>query len=252
MLGKLVSLAEVLGTVRTENPEQDSVGVAFRNSIADVVEAVEASLGFTVDFPHVGAAYGIEPAGRLLPPETPEQIYAALRLRAAVEAHVPAGEGRHVVEIGGGYGAMAYWFLRMMDVRYTVVDLPIINVLQGYFLAEALGHDNVSLLGEPPRTVTVVPNTSLDAIQMPVSAVANKDSMPEIPEPAVVDYLEWTKRIRSAVFWSYNQEAAFPVDGTPQTVVPEVVARVGGLTRVDRELSFLRRGYAIETYDVDR
>lgn len=44
---------------------------------------------------------------------------------------------------------MAYWLLRMSNLRYTIVDLPLINVLQGYFLSQALGPSKVSLHGEP-------------------------------------------------------------------------------------------------------
>jgi hypothetical protein len=248
-MDKLVALAEALGTVRTENPEQGPVGSALRGGLDELVAAMEDRLGLSLDFPPVGAAYGVVAGGRLITPETPDQVYGAARLRDVIEAYLPpADEPPRIVEIGGGYGGMAYWLLQMVDARYVIVDLPIVGVLQGYFLAQALGHDAVALHGEPPARVTIVPNHALASVQAPVDILANKDSLPEIPLDAAVGYLEWARSACRGAFYSNNQEGAAVFDGVAQNVVCELVERVGGFTRVRRDASWLRRGYVEEVY----
>ncbi len=249
-LSKVASLAESQGCARVENPEQGSIGLAFSDGgIETLMEKLEATLGVSLNFPEVGAAYGLMAAGRMITPDTPDQVYAARRLLDAIDTHLDQAERPpRIVEIGGGYGAMAYWLQQMRALPYVIVDLPIVNVLQGYFLAEALGHSQVSLYGEPPRAVTITPDHALRDIQPPVTVLANKDSMPEISRSALVGYLTWARSVCQGIVYSYNQEAAAPFDGIPQNVVPDIVAGIGGFTRIRRDPSWLRRGYVEEIY----
>jgi hypothetical protein len=249
-VSKLTSLGEALGATAVENPEQGAVAVGLSGGLESLVDGIEAALGITIDFPDVGAAYGVLASGRLITPDTPDQIYGAARLLAAIGLHLPdaAATPPRVVEIGGGYGGMAYWFLRLRTAPYTIVDLPVVNVIQGYFLAQALGHDAVALYGEPAGAVTILPDHALADIPQPFDVLANKDSMPEIPREALLNYLAWARTGCSGLFYSYNQEARAVVDGAPQSVVSEALAQTGGFTRVRRDPSWLRRGYAEEIY----
>jgi hypothetical protein len=248
-MNKLVALAEAIGAVRVENPEQGRVGSALRAGLDDIVDGIEAQLGLSLDFPGVGAAYGVVAAGRLITPESPDQLYGAARLRDVIDAYVPSSdEPTRIVEIGGGYGGMAYWLLRMIEARYVIVDLPIVGVLQGYFLSQALGHDAVALYGESPAQVTIVPDHALASVQRPFDVLANKDSLPEIPVDAALGYLEWARVAGIGVFYSYNHESAVVFDGAAQNVVSELVERVGGFARVRRDASWLRRGYVEEVF----
>jgi hypothetical protein len=213
----------------------------------------ETALGISLDFPDIGAAYGINVAGRLITPETPDQVYAAARLRGAIRICLGDRQSPlRVVEIGGGYGAMAYWLLQMTELQYVIVDLPVVNVLQGYFLAQALGHSDVSFHGEAPGHVEITPTYALSSVNLPFDVLANKDSMPEIPESTVLDYLSWARAGCSGIFYSYNQETAGPIRGTPmrQIVVREVIERAGGFELVRRDASWLRRGYFEEIYRI--
>ncbi|HWF36866.1 MAG TPA: putative sugar O-methyltransferase, partial [Solirubrobacteraceae bacterium] len=208
----------------------------------------------SLDFPAVGAAYGVLAAGRLITPDTPDQVYAAARIRDVLHEHFSGrGEPLRVVEIGAGYGGMAYWLLKLFrePMKYAVVDLPVANVLQGYFLAQTLGHSRVSLYGEDPASVAVLPGHALSAVEAPFDALLNKDSMPEIPHDALLDYLRWARGACTGVFYSYNQEAAAEFAGTVQNVVPSVLASIGGFSRKRRDASWLRRGYVEELYAID-
>ncbi len=249
-LNKLAALAESLGTARVENPEQGGVAIALANGVEDLVGKIEAQLGLPLDFPEVGAAYGVMAGKRLITPDSPDQLYAAVRLRDVIETYSPRiSRPWRVVEIGGGYGGMAYWLLQILDARYVIVDLPLINVLHGYFLSQALGVAEVAFFGEAPAKVTIVPGHALASVEGPFDVLANKDSFPEIPGQAARDYLRWARSECTGLFYSYNHEAAgAPFGGSPQIVVSEVLSEVGGFTRVSREASWLRRGYVEEVY----
>ncbi|MDQ6803775.1 MAG: putative sugar O-methyltransferase [Actinomycetota bacterium] len=253
-MSKLVSLAESQGTALVENPEQGAVGVALADGVDELMQSLEACLGLSLDFPAVGAAYGVLAAGRLITPDTPDQVYAAARIRDVMHEHLSdRADPLRVVEIGAGYGGMAYWLLKLFHepLQYAVVDLPIVNVLQGYFLAQTLGHSQVSLYGEGPGSVAVLPGHALSAVEAPFDVLLNKDSMPEIPRDALLDYLRWARGACTGIFYSYNQEAAAEFAGTAQNVVPRVLAEIGGFARKRRDPSWLRRGYVEEVYAID-
>jgi hypothetical protein len=156
-----------------------------------------------------------------------------------------------VVEIGGGYGAMAYWFTNCCPdfASYTIVDLPIVSVLQGYFLGRVLGQEQVSLFGEPsPGRIRLVPNLALDEVETPFDALVNKDSLPEMPSDAMCDYLAWGAANCRGLFYSYNQETAADFLGEPQGIVHRAIASLGGFERVRRDRAWVRDGYVEEVY----
>jgi hypothetical protein len=251
-LDMLMSLAEALGVIPAEGPEQRRASTIFDGDAVELLGRIEQELGFDVDFPNVGAPFGPTIDGRLITLETPELIYAALRLERAIRVHLPqSAQGElDIVEIGAGYGGMCHWYLRIQpDLgRYTLVDLPIMNVLQGYFLTRALGEGVVSFCGEPRAQVHVLPNSALAQIATPFAVLVNKDSMPEMPYDAMLGYLEWAQSTCAGFFYNYNHEAATEVRGISAGQVPEAVRQVGGFTRLTREHSWMRRGYAEEIY----
>ncbi|MDQ6778250.1 MAG: putative sugar O-methyltransferase [Actinomycetota bacterium] len=252
-MSKLVSLAESQGTTLVENPEQGAVGVGLTDGVDDLMESLEGSLGLSIDFPAVGAAYGVLAAGRMITPDTPEQVYAAARIRDVLQEHFSdRAAPLRIVEIGAGYGGMAYWLMRLFHepLQYVVIDLPIANVLQGYFLAQTVGHSQVSLYGEGSGSVAVFPGHALSAVEAPFDVLLNKDSMPEIPRDALLAYLRWALGACTGIFYSYNQEAGAEFDGTAQNVVPRVLTEIGGFERRRRDPSWLRRGYVEEVYAI--
>jgi hypothetical protein len=252
ILSKLAALAEWQGIARVENPEQGEAGLAFTEGLEGLVANTEAALGIGLGFPDVGAAYGIEVGDRLITPDSADQLYAAARIREATQTYLSTDQkSLRIVEVGGGYGGMAYWVLQMMrSSQYTIVDLPLVNVLQGYFLAQALGEHAVSFYGEPGRRVQVLPTHAIGEVVLPFDILANKDSMPEIPRDAVLRYLSWARDGCDGLFYSCNQEAAAVTDGVAQNVVPELVAEVGGFNKLRRELSWARPGYVEEIYEL--
>jgi hypothetical protein len=250
----LVSLAEAVGAAPMENPEQGGIGLAFEAEPADLLAALDRELGFRLDFPDVGAPRGLEIEGRLITPDTPDQVYAAVRLDDAIELHMDQAADDvstpRVVEIGGGYGGMCHWFLQRRNAvaRYTIVDLPIMNALQGYFLTHTLGPERVSFYGEDPKQVHLIPNSALAEVETPFEVLVNKDSLPEMPPDAVMSYLEWAGGNCRGLFYSYNQEAGAPFLGEAQGVVARSVAQSGQFERLRRDLAWVRPGYVEEIF----
>jgi len=259
-LDDLVSLAESLGVVRTECPEQGVVGYSLRDGLEPLIAKIEAALGMPIGFPDVGAPYGLKVGQTLITMESPEHLYVACRVSEAMRLFFDprAKTAPKIVEIGGGFGGTAYWLLRLRSVKvssYTVIDLPLTNVLEGYFLSKTLGESMVALYGEgpeentAPKPVRVLPTGEIHSLQeAPTDVLVNQNSMPEMPEPAVREYIEWAGRNLRGIFYSYNQEGYSPVAGVPQVLVPEIIARAGGFERLSRGHSWLRRGYVEEVY----
>lgn len=248
----LISLGEALALQPVRNPEQQRIGLSLANGLPRLIADLETRLGFSIDFPDVGAPYGLAVGQRLITVETPEQIYGALRLNHAINLHLTEMEAQspRIVEIGGGYGAMCYWYLHInpSTANYTIVDLPIIGLLQGYFLGRSLGPDHVSFFGEPERQVSLLPVSARVEVKAPFEVLVNKDSMPEMPYDTVLDYLRWGHANCDGFFFSYNHESAADFQGHPQGRVSDAIAEVGGFSRLRRERSWVRPGYVEEIY----
>jgi hypothetical protein len=166
------------------------------------------------------------------------------------------------VEIGAGFGGTCFWLNKLLPqgiANYTIIDMPYINVCQAYFLAKAFGSEKVRLCGEtetPATRFTIIPPwAKSEVLKDEINLLLNENSMPEMPENVVKDYLSWAKTKLSGVFFSYNQEAfaGFATDNhVPQTLVPKAVLETGGYTRLSRRISWLRRGYVEEVYACNR
>ena len=258
ILSQLAGLAESPGVARTECPEQGEIGHAFRDGPEPLLNAVEQALGLRIDFPRIAGAYGIEVGGRLLDMQTPGHLYAAHRLHGHLRRHA-ASESAEILEIGAGFGGACQWFHRLATPgRYVILDLALTNVYQGWFLGNALGRDRVGLYsdflregGFNGRRTWIMPVHSQEHFgEQRFDAVFNQDSFPEMPAESVRGYLRLAaERLRPGGFlFSINQEAFSPMGGKAPPWVPELAAATRGLTRVSRELCWVRRGWVEEVH----
>ena len=250
----LASAAEAVGALNTENPEQGVVGRAFVEGIDGVPERIEEVLGISLDYPRVGAPYGILIGGRLVIRETGRHLHAAVRLHEVVKNDLRRSvpEGARILEIGAGFGGVAMWYQRLLQGRpgsYAIVDLPLMNAFQAYFLGMVYGGDNVSLHGEQNSSarIRIGPPSSLAKADFAADVVFNQDSMPEMSEAAARGYLSWMSENVSGLFVSCNQEVG-SFGGVTQVVVAEMAAGYDNLVRVSRQPSWTRRGYVEEVY----
>jgi hypothetical protein len=244
---KLLSLAEAVGAVRLELPENGAWGETVAIPAAELFAAIEARLGCDLTPPdHVGSFLGIDAGGRVLQMRALEAIYAAWRLKQIADAH---GFGR-VCEIGAGAGLTAYYAALLGIGDYTIIDLPTMNAVQAYMLAGSRVGDRVSLNGEDRGgTIRVLPHSAFAALAPgSIDILYNQDSLPEIERAAAFAYLADARRIGVPLLLSINQEAHLPTADGPQTSVPELIGEAGGFILLSRHRHWLRQGYVEALY----
>lgn len=116
--------------------------------------------------PAIGNPFGIVLDGVLICSGAEHQHYGAKRIAALL------GEtGGVVADIGGGYGAMAYYLLRDHPaITYCSFDLPESLALAAYFLIRSFPEKRVLLFGEASRDQSIFAN--YDIVLMPISELA--------------------------------------------------------------------------------
>jgi len=248
----LVSLAEAVGALPVENPAIGTFGTNLHTDPDALVAAVEARLGIDLAPPDVD--------GGLLKLRTQRGLFGERDLNAVFTAHLLTRvlrdtEQPSVCEIGAGSGRTAYWSHRLGLRALTLIDLPSVNVVHGYYLLKALPHDRVALYGEPlpagPEGVQILPaGAQASAGKGRFDLVLNQDSFPEMAPVTVRDYLAWV-RASAGRLLSINHESKPPYgSGLAHVSVSEEIARIGGFTLEDRFPYWLRRGYVAELYRV--
>ena len=251
---KLVALAEAVGALPVENPEQGVFGRSLYLDADVLVGKISERLGDIAPPDVDGGLLKLETAHGLFGERDLNAIFTAFLVRRILGAKWTAAD---VCEIGAGTGRVAYWAFRNGVHRYTTFDLPHVNVVQGYYLMKGLGPERVTLFGEPgpvdgTRYVRVLPAQAIrDERARQYDLVLNQDSFPELHVDTVREYLEWVRQVCRGHFLSINHESKpRSTHGVLQLNVPELVDKTGGFHRVDRFPYWLRRGYVAELYEV--
>ena len=251
---KLVSLAEAVGVLAVENPEQGTFGRSIHLDVDVLVRKISERLGDIAPPDLDGGLLKLETAHGLFGERDLNAIFTAFLVKRLLG---PSWSEADVCEIGAGTGRVAYWAVRTGVGHYTIFDLPHVNVVQGYYLLKGLGPEKVVLYDESapvngsPR-ISVLPSHSIrDARTRRFDLVLNQDSFPEIHAATVREYLLWVRQVSRGRFLSINHESRpRSAAGSVQLNVPDLVDEVGGFERVDRFPYWLRRGYVAELYEV--
>ncbi len=243
-LDKLVSLAESLGVLSLESPESGPWGDCMNHSVEDLARAIGDRLGIDIT-PPVGVIHtdGIGEGDALFHYRHINSLYSATRLNAVNMSKGP------VCEFGGGLGLTAMYLRRLGNRDYTIFDLPITCLIAGHYLLNALGHDAVTLHGESKRkeTISLLPYWECQNAEAESFAYAmNQDSMPEIADNLIMEYLNQIKRTTTEGFLSINHECF-----TPRTV-DKFVAASGGFKKLHRSKCWVREGYVEELYSLKK
>jgi len=252
-MDKLAVLGVAVGALPMENPEQGRWGENLFSNPDDLVAGIERAVGFSVRPPAVCGNFGVRVGEGIFHPTDIGNIYVAWKSREMLRSR----ENPAVCEIGAGHGGLAYFARRPGLRRYAIVDLPVVNVIQGYYLLSALPLEDVRLYGEGELDladgVGVFPYWCFREFgDRSVDLVINQDSFPVISRGVVLDYLAAMRRNTSGYFMSINQESRGSAmrAGAVQQVVPELVAECGGFHRIARTQYWIRRGYVEEIYAV--
>jgi hypothetical protein len=244
----LVSLAEATGVSRITSIEQEGIErhlAALQGDIDALLAALIERTGLDVDMPDAGANYGCRIAGRRVSIDTLVHAYTAYRLR---QLGIEANE--RIVEIGGGYGCLAFVCRRNGYADYTIVDLPWVNLIQGYLLIMSLPPESVSLFGEADRPVKVRPFWEFAGLaDRSVDVVINTDSLPEIGAETGRRYIADIARVTRRCFLSINQEATTEYPGVGRQLhVNALCGEEPRLRLLHRHRYWMRQGYVEELF----
>jgi hypothetical protein len=171
----------------------------------------------------------------------PQALYQAWRIAQLLKGI----EKPRVLEIGGGLGRTAF-YARQFGIRdYTIIDIPVSSLAQGYFLGRTLGEENVSLFGETAADEQVKimpPGFFLDGTDR-YDLVVNVDSLTEIGRVAADQY--WSAiEARAKKFLSINHEAN-------EFTVAQLIGEARHIT-VSRTPYWMRRGFVEEVVEFAR
>jgi len=163
-------------------------------------------------------------------------------------------EPNRILEIGAGTGYFPYLFTQKYPgIKYNIIDLPIISVIQTYIYATMVGEDKIWFHGEPHNEnahLRIYAPGAIDEIEGLLDVALNHNSFPEIPQDAQAKYLEKIKQLLtlSGFFYSVNWEP----HNNDQTPVPVACAK-NGLTSVSRRIfpieSFVHEQQSITFYE---
>ena len=248
-------LAESLGLLGVVCPEAPPTIPVAPPTAAELVARIEQATGLVVTVPEAFAGlHGVAVGDRVVHVRSACAVYAALRIRDWLADR----EGRtlahcRICEIGPGVGLVPAALGGLGAREMLLVDLPELNAIQAYFLAQALPGHALSLFGEPPATdgptVRIVPDFEFLAGDVPrCDLIFNQDSLPEIDLHGVRRYLDRIART-TTYFLSINQETRVPV-GTPLAggFLPSMVRPPHPLRRLERMPSWCRAGYLEEIF----
>lgn len=229
----LLRLAEALGARRLYYPESGQA--ADMPDTDELILTVEAALGFTIQFPNpFPGEKGILTSRGIAGYRSVQALYQAWRIAELTKGT----KSPRVVEIGAGLGRTAYYANKLGIVDYTIVDIPLTNVAQSYFLGTALGELAVRLYGEGTGDLKIIPPEEFLKSAKTYDLILNVDSLPEMALDTAEMYARHIEQC-APIFLSINHEFNH---FTVAQLFPNKISRRS------RVPYWLRRGYAEEIY----
>jgi hypothetical protein len=238
-LDALAALAEALGTRNMELPENYYIWRVTRLHADELLDQLDRAVGFKIPVPNpFPAEYGLISSRGIVSYRVPQALYQAWRISKLVEG-MPHPK---VLEIGGGLGRTAF-YARQFGIRnYTIIDIPVSSLAQGYFLGRTLGDEAVSLFGENAaenQIKIMPPGFFIDGTER-YDLVVNVDSLTEIGRAAADQY--WSAiRSRAGKFLSINHEAN-------EFTVAQLIREAKPI-RTSRMPYWMRRGFVEEVVE---
>ncbi|MFM0128773.1 putative sugar O-methyltransferase [Paraburkholderia sediminicola] len=230
----LLQVCRAIGARRQENPE---AAIEFDDapSAEEILEQLDEKMGFRIEFPNFfPGEVGLQTSRGVANFRAAQALFQAWRIKQLVGD----SEAKRVLEIGAGLGRTAYYAMKMGVQQYTIIDIPLTGVAQGYYLGRALGEDAVSLYGENrDAQVKVLPPVAYKEMDEKFDLIVNVDSLTEMAESTATEYLIGAAHM-TRQFLSINHEHnAFTVES--------IYRNLQG-TKAWRAPYWLRRGYVEE------
>jgi hypothetical protein len=230
----LLRLAEAVGVRRLDYPEAPESGPP--PDPETILVWLDEAFGFPVRFPNpFPDEVGLATSRGIASYRAVQALYQAWRIAELV----PQRTGVRVVEIGAGLGRTAFYARQFGFLDYTIIDLPMTNVAQGYFLGRTVAADAVSLFNEGGSGLRVLPPAAFLDAQDRYDIAVNVDSLTEMSRDTASTYCAAIKS-RADLFLSINHEYnSFTVRNICRDLQMHSASRTG---------YWLRRGYVDEVF----
>lgn len=225
---ELLKTAVALGVLPYLHPGQSTPMLLEHDKL---VVAVESVLGARLDHPGGGNMPGYIVGDRFIP----DKLLEAVRLWHGIRLLCDS-EPTHILEIGAGCGFIAYAFglCNRLLVNYSIIDLPLVTVIQRFLLTPTAHSAMMFFYGlkEPAYTTFDV--------------VINHNSLPEFPADKARDMIQSIDRHtnRGALFFSVNHESM--ADG--QSRVFDLMAPMTHWKQIRRSPAWTHPGYIEEAW----
>jgi len=207
----LLNLAVAVGAVRMEYPEAGIPVLAGKANfdvplnVDALLDTLEAEMGISLAFPNPFAGEtGLASKRGVISYRALGAVYQAWRI-----AQLGRGNSEFkVLEIGAGLGRTAY-YAHLFGIRnYTIVDIPMTNVAQGYFLGRVLGEDAIRLGTEThgaENGLRILSTSDFMDHEESYDLVFNCDSLTEMPRTIAQAYWDFARK-STRCFLSINHE----------------------------------------------
>ena len=260
-IDSIISLSSYLGCSRYESPQQGDYAQYSKLDIENIVTSIENKIKSDISFPNIGSPYGITIKKTLLTHEDLEHLYAALRIKEHLtRMGLLKGTNKfNFLEIGGGYGGLCRWLNIILEKNintYTLVDLPLISQIQAFFLSSFFKNNNIVLANEKNNLNSkIILKTNTEFMgddENNYNIVINQNSMPEMTNEIVEEYLNKISNNNLKYFFSFNHEAISTHFNQMQVSVREICEKNPKLNLISRNPSFMRNGYLEEIFSLKK
>lgn len=219
-----------------------SIAISDTDTSNDLINKLNNYLSVNIITPLVMPIAGMKTESGTLNYRNTNSVYMANILRNFTKPM------DNICEYGGGIGLNAYYLYNMNRKNVYLFDLPFVNVISGYFLIKALGHDAVVLEGEKFKSDSIhvsafwnCGNYEKDYFEI----TANQDSFPEIA-PSILDkYFNIIEFNTKSYFFSINHEDQRYYKGN---IVPEAISNFSFYEKISRNTLALNVGEPTFTY----
>jgi hypothetical protein len=204
-------------------------------------------------FPMIGNPFGLRINDGMGQQVIPRVAYRLLYTSIKVKEITDSYDSPIILEIGGGFGGLIYYISQIIKkpLVLTNIDIPETNIISSYFLSKAIPSTHIVFYGESSESgqgdrikVSILPNWEIAKLPSnSVDVVVNTDSLPEMPEETVIEYL---RRIADMSFYFYSLNQDCGRHG--QTRLSQIAVDRLGLKCISHSVAWMRRGYFERIY----
>lgn len=234
-----IALAEYLGVINYQSPESLTSWKKKNINLNLLIERIISKVfKRNIIFPNLyKGEKGLDTKFGIASLRVPSSIYQAIKVTKL---------GTNICEIGPGLGRTAYFAKLLGAKKYTLVDLPICSLSQGYFLINSLPNSSFSFSGDDEIEEGIefrVPDdffgnsTNYDVI-------LNVDSITEIGINLAKKYLKEIVK-KTNYFLSINHECK-------EYTVRNLSKEFKELKLISSSRSWIRPGYIEELYEIKK